>query len=1061
MTVNVSALFHRRGFSLLLTLIILSAVTILVIGLFSLAVTEKQVSASFGAVEQAELALDAGFAKATGLLVSKTNNDDYLICAKPVSAPLSTTTADARNRVRQHLYVARYDTVGAVWKYTPLISGVAAPADSKLLTMDHVANVDPDPVTPATKADGTPADPAVGYRHNPLVAGDTPTTTYPKTLPWKVQPDPLKPDVFWEELHAPDASGADQLLARYCYQVEDLQAQLPLDNAGNIDGVSLQHVRTPFAIGSTLLPVPGMNLNPTKKKPAPPVLNQAALYTLLYPKATDDTGITDNWIIQARQTQFTPDMWKETMLANGLDQKWLTRISTGDDAGRLPVATSSDPNIRALEESSNAGARSYAELAVIPAYPTGGTLPAGHVNRGPAFNNIRDKKLNLNKLLRDISTNVKTPDQAVTEIASFIRTHLPNFENRAGGFTLSAPASKTGQNPQGFAYLECLAAGMIDYADTDSLPTINLGEYRGMDSYPLVNEQWERYRFEGTTKDATNEYVLFSVTHYFELWNLTSQPISGQVQAQFECKGTVQVGAGNYVPEQNMNLVTNPALSQLAQVNGHWWQGPINMTLAPNEYTVIAFPPVIFSFRSGPKSGTTTKATFRGFDNGGTSDLSSRYHLKYAPAGSSNFVLVDEPLKPVERYTRDVYGNKSPAQKFNGTVPGMSYAVQNSNFADNIGDPRAAWFIDYSQDVVNYVNGASPWGRNVRSNIPTAIYGNARVMLWPDGGHDTTPGKQSIGNEDINPDAAKPSPMPAIEPEKYVQRISNAGKYYSVTELGHIFDPMLWDANGGSEYDVPTYENFADILFTATASGKYCGGNTLRIGRVEHSRFRPSFSSPTAAGRLADRRECATSLLDLFHCGIPTSGSTADLTGDYILINGHVNLNTATRDTLRALAAGKLVMDAATTVPTVIQPPTTSGGDQADQVADLIIKRRPFISAAEIPEKLQDEKTVGSYDWNDALILGATSRNPASTVSPEWNDAAAEEVFARIYNSSTVRSRNFRILVTGQTLRKNRSGQTEVLATRSRIYHVFIRPERDTSGTIISQHVDITYERQL
>lgn len=237
--------------------------------------------------------------------------------------------------------------------------------------MDHVENVDPDTVTPATKADGTPADPAVGYRRNPLVAGDTASVAYPKTLPWKVQPDPSKPDVFWEELHVSVTNGADQLLARYSYQVEDLQAQLPLDAAGNTDGASSQHVRTALAIGSTPLPVPGMNLNLALKNPAPPVLNQAALYTLLYPKSTDDTGITDNWIVQARQAQFTPDMWKETMLANGLDQKWLTRITTGDDTGRMPLATSSDPNIRALEENTNAGTRSYTELSVIPAYPTG------------------------------------------------------------------------------------------------------------------------------------------------------------------------------------------------------------------------------------------------------------------------------------------------------------------------------------------------------------------------------------------------------------------------------------------------------------------------------------------------------------------------------------------------------------------------------------------------------------------------------------------------------------------------------------------------------------------
>jgi hypothetical protein len=83
----------------------------------------------------------------------------------------------------------------------------------------------------------------------------------------------------------------------------------------------------------------------------------------------------------------------------------------------------------------------------------------------------------------------------------------------------------------------------------------------------------------------------------------------------------------------------------------------------------------------------------------------------------------------------------------------------------------------------------------------------------------------------------------------------------------------------------------------------------------------------------------------------------------------------------------------------------------------------------------------------------------AETIVPEWNDSAAEEVFARIFNSSTVRSRNFRVIVTGQAIRARRSGETDVLASRSRLYHVFIKPERDATGRISSQKVEITYVR--
>jgi hypothetical protein len=94
-------------------------------------------------------------------------------------------------------------------------------------------------------------------------------------------------------------------------------------------------------------------------------------------------------------------------------------------------------------------------------------------------------------------------------------------------------------------------------------------------------------------------------------------------------------------------------------------------------------------------------------------------------------------------------------------------------------------------------------------------------------------------------------------------------------------------------------------------------------------------------------------------------------------------------------------------------------------------------------------------------VLGATRRATDRRVEPEWNDAAAEETFARIFNNATVRSRNFKIVVTGQSLRRTRSGETKVLATRSRLYHVFVRPIRDPNGNNIRQQTEITYARTL
>lgn len=82
----------------------------------------------------------------------------------------------------------------------------------------------------------------------------------------------------------------------------------------------------------------------------------------------------------------------------------------------------------------------------------------------------------------------------------------------------------------------------------------------------------------------------------------------------------------------------------------------------------------------------------------------------------------------------------------------------------------------------------------------------------------------------------------------------------------------------------------------------------------------------------------------------------------------------------------------------------------------------------------------------------------------EWSDPALEEVFARIYNNSTVRSRNFRVFVTGQALKPRRSDPTqmEVLGTRSRVFHVFVKPIRDPeTGVLVDQKIEITHVRDL
>ena len=69
----------------------------------------------------------------------------------------------------------------------------------------------------------------------------------------------------------------------------------------------------------------------------------------------------------------------------------------------------------------------------------------------------------------------------------------------------------------------------------------------------------------------------------------------------------------------------------------------------------------------------------------------------------------------------------------------------------------------------------------------------------------------------------------------------------------------------------------------------------------------------------------------------------------------------------------------------------------------------------------------------------------------QWSDAAAEELFGRIYESSTPRSRNFRVWVVGQAVAPTQVTNTspEVLSESRRVFSVFASPGvRRSDGTI-------------
>ena len=242
----------------------------------------------------------------------------------------------------------------------------------------------------------------------------------------------------------------------------------------------------------------------------------------------------------------------------------------------------------------------------------------------------------------------------------------------------------------------------------------------------------------------------------------------------------------------------------------------------------------------------------------------------------------------------------------------------------------------------------------------------------------------------------------------------------------------------------------------SSVPSKGCGGgNTLRIGRPEHGKFdQPGMR--------------ASDLLDLFHTGMATSVDASDREGPVVNIQGQVNLNTAGRDVLRCLAAGHLVQDPGLCRVTdwahdthgtlhpatrVIELDAPTEDLVADRIADAIIRSRPFAS----PSQLAQARGLDGLP-----VFG----NPAMHENPDriqWSDAAAEEVFGRVYEASTVRSRNFRVWVVGQSLGGN-AETPEVLAESRRVFTVFADPgERRADGSLEpgNQRIRVLYERSF
>lgn len=818
-----------------------------------------------------------------------------------------------------------------------------------------------------------------------------------------------KPTAKW----IPVENEKGEKVARYAYWVEDLQGKVDAKTAGNVNGTASANLRNEW-------PSTASGLNPEPPTDEKPKLNQVAIH-VLDPKSTEDgNGNLTRKVIDGRVAMLSP----ESVLGSTGYNTPLKRLTNG---------LLEDPAAAALERSSSPVIMPYKEKPVVPFAPGLSSDVTGRT------------KLNLNELLN------KSRSSAVDEFANWVGRGLPRFEDeRRGGF------------PEN--YLKTLAANAFDYADKDNDGTINLGSYRGLDGYPLTSELILHIRYLGLTQKDGVRIMNWRLKLFAEMWNMSNVDVKGRAQVSYEValapNGIGAGVSGRRFDDPSILRDPNRSTHQLIERDGKFWSTEIAVDLRPNEYRMYEFATVTYTLSAGFMSDTVGDKVTLSEPLGGAG---------YSLAWNSNVV------ERIPKIVRDSLGLdfslKSPSSAGKAAIPGHSYGPYGS-FVNNMGDPRMShYFRNVALGENSYPGNISPNRRNVRrstiydsdSATKALHYGRVLPAEWPDGGHNSPAGTWSISTDtNVEPTDARystnlPTPLAAQAP----MRLSNAGIFYSATELGRTYDPMMWrptygdlssgDGTGNSDTSqfltsLPTRRpTWPEVEINSPASMDQGGGNTLRIGRPEHPRFRDRVGLSAA------------NLLDLFHAGDPTSEVREEREGHLVTMAGNVNLNTADKDTLRTLAAGLLKQD-----PELGQ--TTSNNHQtsslmakpvaklklgaptraliADRIAEALIRSRPFSSAAQI---------ANAKDNDDKPVFG-NRETYSQNARLEWSDSASEEIFARVYDASTTRSRNFRIWVIGQAIApqdKNDTDDPEVLAESKKSFTVFADPgERSEEGDI-------------
>ena len=589
-----------------------------------------------------------------------------------------------------------------------------------------------------------------------------------------------------------------------------------------------------------------------------------------------------------------------------------------------------------------------------------------------------------------------------SKIAATINTNYPMFTNRAGGM-------------DGVTYVNALAANIFDYADTDSTPT-TVGNAVGFDNYPLPTIIFDQLSLVGKT---------LTVNSYWQFWNCSSL-VSPEIIYDYTYDFADFLGS--YEQTSTKKVVVVPGSPRMIKDP---LKGQVTVPKLNAGYSAIVRIPTSINLESAtliPSSVLASDVKNIWIDGTKSGQIFTNNTFTLALNGK----VISKLMTGFERKAKSL--DNEGASAWSGGMPGLRYdnvaGIKTSFKVPPSGDPRMLLY--FTNNVGTGYLSACDYDQNVEWELG---YAQTRKDAFNGSPYSGMPGNWIDGSNSAAtvilgkpyPDAQAPSVGTFSSKNSAANQLSTNKLFTNICELGNIFDPLQWVSS--TKILMPSDWVNCDIAAGTTweKNSMYGGGQTLRIGRPEHSRF--AFTNLGGDYPVPSLGTSAAGLLDLF-CATNVYNWA-----------GKININTAPPPVLAALAGGITL----TKDPNKVGSPANA--TMVNQFTNGVMRFRnmyPFITPSQlafISTNHGDTLWTDSKWWTNCAVFGTNSLGGGLAGVTSINDEGREEWFSKIYHLTCVQSYNYRIYVVAQLTDTNGNPKGAMMRKYYQIYLNYNGPQ--------------------